>query len=68
LAGPGIIGLNPNGNDPNNEGNINAGLGTQYFVDKSFAFKVEARDFYTITGGGKNDVLIDVGVTYLFGC
>lgn len=68
LAGPGIMGLNPNGTDPNNEGNINAGIGTQYFFDKSLAFKVEARDFYTITGGGKNDVLLDIGVTYLFGC
>ena len=64
LAGPGIMGLSPNGNDPNNEGNINAGVGTQFFFDKSFAFRIEARDFYTITGG-KNDLMFDGGVTYL---
>jgi len=64
LAGPGILGLSPNGDDPNNEGNINAGIGTQYFIDKSIAFRVEARDFYTITGG-KNDVMLDAGITFL---
>lgn len=64
MAGPGIIGLNPNGTDPNNEGNINAGLGAQYFFYKSLALRVEARDFYTITGG-KNDVMLDGGITYL---
>lgn len=64
MAGPGIIGLNPNGTDSNNEGNINAGLGVQYFFDQSLALRVEARDFYTITGG-KNDVVLDGGFTYL---
>jgi OOP family OmpA-OmpF porin len=68
LAGPGVMGLSPSGNnDPNTEGNINAGLGVQYFIDYSFAFKIEARDFYTITGG-KNDVLLDAGISYAFGC
>ena len=64
-AGVGILGLSPNGNDARNEGNINAGLGAQYFVTDSISFRVDARDFYTINGG-KNDVMLDAGMTFLF--
>lgn len=63
LAGVGILGMNPNGNDANNEGNINAGVGLQWFPDKIVAFRIEARDFYTMMGG-KNDVYLDAGVTF----
>lgn len=65
LAGLGAIGLNPNRNDAHNEGNINAGIGTQLFISKSIAFRLEARDFYTIVGG-KNDIILDAGMTFLF--
>lgn len=65
LAGVGMIGMNPNGNDANNEGNINAGLGLKAFIHPAIAFRIEARDFYTWVGG-KNDVLLDGGVTFLF--
>lgn len=65
LAGAGITTLNPNRNDAVNEGNINAGLGLEYFIHKSIAFRVEARDFYVIDGG-KNDVMLDGGVSILF--
>jgi OOP family OmpA-OmpF porin len=64
MAGVGILGLSNNRNEANNEGNINAALGVQFFADKVVAFRVEARDFYTIVGG-KNDVILDAGVTFL---
>ncbi len=64
LLGVGATGLNPNQFDGHNEGNANAGVGAQFFFDKSIAFRVEARDFYTFTGG-KNDVVLDAGVTFL---
>jgi OmpA-OmpF porin, OOP family len=62
MAGVGVLGLNPNRNEANNEGNINAAAGLNLFIDKIIAFRVEARDFYTIVGG-KNDVMLDGGVT-----
>ncbi len=65
MAGVGIIGMNPNNNDANNEGNINAAIGLEYFVHPLVAIRVEARDFYTWVGG-KNDVMVDAGVTFLF--
>ena len=64
LAGVGVTGLNPSGNDAHNEGNINAGAGLQWFANKVVALRVEARDFYTITGG-KNDVMLDAGVMFI---
>ncbi|RDI42723.1 OmpA family protein [Aquicella lusitana] len=64
LAGVGALGLNPNGTDADNQGNINAGVGAQFFANESVAFRIEARDFYTIVGG-KNDVFLDAGVTFL---
>lgn len=65
LAGVGVFGMNPNGTDANNEGNINIGVGAQYFVHPAVALRLEARDFYTLIGG-KNDVMIDGGVSFLF--
>lgn len=64
--GIGTIGMSPNGNTSEWLGNINAGLGTQWFMDKSVAFKGELRDLYTISGGF-NDVMLNVGVSFLFG-
>lgn len=64
MAGAGVIGLNPNRDDAHNEGNINAGLGTELFIDQSIAFRIEGRDFYTLQGG-KNDVIVDAGITFL---
>jgi len=65
LAGVGVIGLNPSGNEAHNQGNINAGVGLQWFVNQVVAFRVEGRDFYTITGG-KNDVMIDAGLKFIW--
>lgn len=64
-AGTGITTLNPNRNDANNEANVNLGLGVELFASKSIALRLDARDLYTIVGG-KNDVLVDAGVTFLF--
>ncbi|MBX3708824.1 MAG: porin family protein [Gammaproteobacteria bacterium] len=64
LAGVGIMGLNPNHLDANNEGNINAGVGAQMFVHHSVALRLEARDLYTWVGG-KNDVFIGGGISVL---
>ncbi|HTM63353.1 MAG TPA: porin family protein [Gammaproteobacteria bacterium] len=64
LAGPGVMGLNPNGTDANNEGNINAAAGAQLFINDNIAFRFEARDLYTFVGG-KNDVFVSGGLTYL---
>ena len=66
LLGVGVLGLNPNGTDAHDEGNVNAGIGVQYFIDRSIAFRFEARDFYTLVGG-KNDAFLDAGISFLFG-
>lgn len=63
LFGAGILGLNPNLNDANNEGSIDAGVGTFIFIDKVAAFRFEGRDMYTLVGG-KNDVLLSGGLTF----
>lgn len=65
VFGVGVLGMSPNGNDANNEGNINAGVGAEVFVDEVVAFRFEARDLYTWVGG-KNDFMLDAGVTFLF--
>lgn len=64
LAGPGVTGFNPNGTDAHNEANINAAVGADYFFNEIVALRVEARDLFTFNGG-KNDILISGGVTFL---
>jgi len=64
LAGAGITGMNPSRTDANNEGNINAAVGAQWFILKSVALRIEARDLYTWVGG-KNDVLLNAGISVL---
>lgn len=65
FAGVGVLGLSHNRYDANNEGNINAGVGAQYFIADTLAFRADVRDLYTITGG-KNDVMVNFGMTVLF--
>lgn len=62
LAGVGVTGLSPNRFDSTNSGNINAAAGVQLFLNKTFSFRVEARDLYTWEGG-KNDVFLNAGVS-----
>lgn len=66
LAGIGVTGIHHNETAANNEGNINAGLGAQYFVNPIVALRADARDLYTMTGG-KNDILFTAGVSFLIG-
>lgn len=66
IGGLGITYLNPNGNSANSQANLNAGLGAQLFFDDSIALRGEARDLYTMSGG-KNDVMLSVGISFLFG-
>jgi OmpA-OmpF porin, OOP family len=65
LAGVGVnhYNNNNNNNDPNSEGNINAGAGAHIFANNIVALRLEARDFYTITGG-KNDFMLAGGVSF----
>lgn len=50
------------------QANLNAGLGTQIFFHDFIAFRAEARDIYTMSGG-KNDVQLGLGLSFLFdGC
>lgn len=65
LAGVGVLGVNHNQNEANNQGNLNAGLGLEYFFERNLALRADVRDFWTITGA-KNDVMWDVGFTFLF--
>jgi OmpA-OmpF porin, OOP family len=65
-AGVGVYHINPNGTNAENLGNINAGVGTEIFFDNSIALRGEVRDLYTMSGG-KNDVTVGFGVSYLFG-
>lgn len=75
LAGLGVWHLNPNGTvttddtggvDAHTQANANAGLGVQYFFAPNLAWRLGARDAYTFTGG-KNDVMVEGGLTILFG-
>jgi len=65
LVGAGVNHYNNNndGYDPNSEGNINAGAGVHIFANNVVALRLEARDFYTITGG-KNDFVLAGGVSF----
>jgi OOP family OmpA-OmpF porin len=65
-AGLGAYHINPNGSDAYNQANLNAGLGTQVFFSDSVALRGEVRDLYTMSGG-KNDVTLGLGVSFLFG-
>lgn len=66
LAGVGIMGLNHNQEDPQNEGVVNVGLGLQFFVDEVVSFRLEARDVYSMISA-KNDVFVGGGVTFSIG-
>jgi OOP family OmpA-OmpF porin len=65
-AGLGAYHINPNGSNAYNQANLNAGLGTQIFFSDSIALRGEVRDLYTMSGG-KNDVSLGFGVSFLFG-
>ena len=65
-AGLGVFYITPAGTSANNQADINAAFGTQIFFGNSVALRPEVRDLYTISGG-KNDVLLNLGVSFLMG-
>jgi hypothetical protein len=65
IGGIGMLAMRPNGLDSEHQGNINAGLGTQVFFGNRIALRGEVRDLYTTTGAGKNDYMINFGVSFL---
>lgn len=65
-AGIGIISMTPNGNNSEQQSVVNLGVGTEWFCDRSIALRGEARDVYTLRGG-KNDVMLNFGVSFLMG-
>ncbi len=65
IAGVGLLAMKPSGLNSTHQGNINAGIGTQVFFSKSFALRGEVRDLYMTSGAGKNDYMINFGVSFL---
>ncbi len=66
LAGVGVLSLKPNANNGVNQGNVNAGAGLQVFFKSWGALRAEVKDIYTLSGG-KNDILINAGISFLLG-
>jgi outer membrane protein W len=67
IAGVGVLAMKPNGLNSQHQGNLNAGIGTQVFFGDMIALRGEIRDLYTTTGPGKNDYMINFGVSFLMG-
>ena len=67
IAGIGMLSLSPNGDDSEHPGNINAGIGTQLFWGPTVAMRAEIRDIFDTTGETRNDYMINLGVSFLFG-
>lgn len=67
LGGVGMLVLVPNGLDSEHPGNIDLGVGAQLFFAPGAALRVEARDVFQTTGSSRNDYLLNVGVSFLFG-
>ncbi|HEX2548576.1 MAG TPA: OmpA family protein [Gammaproteobacteria bacterium] len=67
IGGLGMIAINHNGTDNKHPGNINAGLGAQLFWGNTIAMRAEIRDLYSTTGSGRNDLMFNFGVSFLFG-
>ncbi|MEO8964953.1 MAG: outer membrane beta-barrel protein [Gammaproteobacteria bacterium] len=65
VAGIGVIGLKPAGNEAVQQGLVNAGIGAQAFFDKSLALRAEFREMFTTTGSGFNDYFVNFGISYL---
>lgn len=67
IAGIGVLGIRPQiNNNSAHQGNVNAGIGTQFFASESIALRAELRDLYTVSGG-KNDWMANFGVSFLMG-
>lgn len=67
IGGLGMIAINHNGTDNKHPGNVNAGMGAQLFWGNHIAMRAEFRDLYSTTGSGRNDYMLNFGVSFLFG-
>lgn len=67
IGGVGVLGLKPNGTNNVQQGNFNAGVGAQFFINDYIALRVEARDLLMTTGGGMNDFMINGGISFVYG-
>jgi len=67
IAGIGILGLKPITNQAEQQANINAGIGVQIFSGEDIALRGEFRDLLITTGAVKNDWMVNVGISILFG-
>lgn len=65
MGGFNIFSLKPVTNQAVNQGGMNVGVGAQFFKSSGIALVVEARDVYTFSGG-KNDVLLNGGVNFIW--
>jgi outer membrane beta-barrel protein len=67
IGGLGMIRVNHNGNDAKHLGNVNGGIGTQFFWGDKIALRGEIRDVYSTTGSSRNDFFVNFGLSFLFG-
>lgn len=66
LAGIGVLGLKATHDHSTHHGNINGGIGTEFFIDKQIALRGEFRDILTTTGHYKNDLMFNLGISFSF--
>lgn len=67
IGGVGVLGINPNGTENVQQGNFNAGVGTEIFFNDFIALRIEARDIQMTTGSGLNDFFINGGISFVLG-
>ncbi|HSW70595.1 MAG TPA: outer membrane beta-barrel protein [Gammaproteobacteria bacterium] len=65
MGGLNVMSLKPISSEPVNQGGMNVGLGAQFWKSNHIALSVEARDLYTFSGG-KNDILLNGGVNFIW--
>lgn len=67
IGGIGVLGLKPISTDTEHQTNLNLGVGTQIFFGDDVAIRGEVRDLLTTTGVTKNDWMVNIGISILFG-
>ena len=65
MGGFNVISLKPISSQQVNQGGMNLGVGAQLFKSRFIAVSVEARYLYTFTGG-KNDILLNGGINFIW--
>jgi len=66
LGGVGVVHLHPSARgDADVQTSINAGVGIAYYFNDQIGLRADARDLY-VMAGGKNDLMFNFGVSFLF--